>query len=87
MLSLQKVQSAVAIDTDFDSRSIFWSDITADTISRADWNGSEQAVVVSQPLESPAGVAVDWIGRNLYWTDSGKFTKKTETKNLTLLTL
>jgi hypothetical protein len=71
VLSLQKMQSAVAIDMDFESRSIFWSDITADTISRALWNGTGQTVVVAQPLESPAGVAIDWIGRNLYWTDSG----------------
>lgn len=25
----------------------------------------------SKGLNSPEGVAVDWIGRNLYWTDSG----------------
>lgn len=71
VLSLQKVQSAVSIDVDYESRTIFWSDITSDTISRAGWNGTDQLVVVGQPLESPAGVAVDWIGRNLYWTDSG----------------
>lgn len=22
-------------------------------------------------LESPAGLAVDWAGQNLYWTDAG----------------
>lgn len=28
-------------------------------------------VVVGTSLESPAGLAVDWAGQNLYWTDAG----------------
>jgi len=27
--------------------------------------------VVSVEIDSPDGVAVDWVGRNLYWTDKG----------------
>lgn len=72
VLPLQRVQSVVSIDFDYESRNIFWSDITADTISKAQWNGAGQSVLISQPLESPAGLSVDWLGRNLYWTDSGK---------------
>jgi len=25
-------------------------------------------------LDSPEGVAIDWIGRNMFWTDSGSDT-------------
>ena len=30
-----------------------------------------QEMVVATEVESPDGVAVDWIARNLYWTDTG----------------
>ncbi|RWS31707.1 low-density lipoprotein receptor-related protein 4-like protein [Leptotrombidium deliense] len=72
VLPLRNVNSAVSLDWDFESFSIFWSDITNDTINRAFWNGSRETVIVSQPMESPAGVAVDWIAQNIYWTDSGR---------------
>ena len=28
-------------------------------------------VLVSSDVKHPDGVAVDWVGRNLYWTDTG----------------
>ena len=28
-------------------------------------------VIVSSDLQHPDGVAVDWVARNLYWTDTG----------------
>lgn len=28
---------------------------------------------MSSNLETTDGLAVDWIGRNLYWTDTGGF--------------
>ncbi|RWS07607.1 low-density lipoprotein receptor-related protein 4-like protein [Dinothrombium tinctorium] len=72
VLPLRTVNSAVSLDWDYDSFSIFWSDITNDTINRAFWNGSKESVIVSQPMESPSGVAVDWVAHNIYWTDSGR---------------
>lgn len=27
--------------------------------------------IVSTEIDSPDGIAVDWVGRNLYWTDKG----------------
>ena len=29
-------------------------------------------VIISCCLSAPEDVAVDWMGRNLYWTDSGR---------------
>lgn len=40
---------------------------------RANFDGSESEVIVSSNLETTDGLAVDWIGRNLYWTDTGGF--------------
>ena len=67
-----EIQTAVSLDFDFQSRTIYWSDITSDTISKAAYNGTGQKVLISQPLISPASIAVDWIAKNLYWTDSGR---------------
>ena len=30
-----------------------------------------QCSTIPPGLGSPEGVAVDWVGRNMYWTDSG----------------
>ena len=31
-------------------------------------------VVVDTSLESPAGLAIDWVTNKLYWTDAGTIT-------------
>lgn len=50
-----EIQTAVSLDFDFQSRTLYWSDITSDTISKAAWNGTGQRVLITQPLISPAG--------------------------------
>ncbi|KAJ3612345.1 hypothetical protein NHX12_020621 [Muraenolepis orangiensis] len=42
-----------------------------DTISRAFMNGSAVEHVVEFGLDYPEGMAVDWLGKNLYWADTG----------------
>ena len=32
---------------------------------------SDVQVVVRSELKHPDGIAVDWVARNLYWTDTG----------------
>ncbi|XP_053206741.1 low-density lipoprotein receptor-related protein 4-like [Panonychus citri] len=74
VLSLSNINSAVSLDWDYPSLSIFWSDVTNDTINRADWDGVKQTVIAGQPMDSPSGLSVDWIGHNVYWSDSGRNT-------------
>ncbi|KAH7969024.1 hypothetical protein HPB52_013696 [Rhipicephalus sanguineus] len=40
-------------------------------ISRAFLNGSQLESIVEFGLELPESLAVDWVGRNLYWADLG----------------
>lgn len=47
---------------------VYWSDSSRDEIFRAHLNGSAQEQVVDQ-LGTPDGIAVDYVGRNLYWAD------------------
>ena len=63
--------NAIALDFHYAKGIFFWTDVTLDVIMRANINGSGSVVIVSQGLESPGGIAVDWIHDRLYWSDSG----------------
>lgn len=41
---------------------------------RANLDGSGMETVVSQGLKTTDGLAVDWVSRNMYWTDTGRNT-------------
>ena len=41
-------------------------------ISDTSMNGNDS--ILSNRMEFPEGIAVDWVSRNVYWTDSGKKT-------------
>ncbi|KAI8440067.1 hypothetical protein MSG28_001491 [Choristoneura fumiferana] len=71
VIPVDNIKSAVALDWDHNSNSIFWTDVDKDTINRAYLNGSHQTVIVGSNLISPAGLAYDWLTDKLYWTDAG----------------
>uniref|UniRef100_A0A672G5Y7 LDL receptor related protein 4 n=1 Tax=Salarias fasciatus TaxID=181472 RepID=A0A672G5Y7_SALFA len=71
VIPLADVRNAVALDWHDKDGYIYWTDVTTDSINRALWNGSKQEVVVDTSLESPAGLAIDWVTNKLYWTDAG----------------
>ena len=74
--------NAVAIDYDYESGCTFWSDVTAQgsTLRKLCNNESDQTPINLATLQNPDGLAVDWIGRNLYWCDKG--TDTIEVSNL-----
>ena len=65
-------QGAIALDYDFDSGYIFWTDVVEENIKRAPMQDkSKVEILVKIDLDTPDGIAVDWINKKLYWTDTG----------------
>lgn len=63
--------AAVAIDYDYDTGFMYWTDVVLGNIQRALINKTGSIQVVVRGLKSPEGLAVDWINKKLYWTDAG----------------
>ncbi|KAK7889909.1 hypothetical protein WMY93_025469 [Mugilogobius chulae] len=68
------LKNAVALDVDVSSNKMFWCDLFHQKIYSAYINkaseSSEQVTLIDS-LNSPEGLAVDWVHKNIYWTDSG----------------
>ena len=78
---VSNLEDAVAVDFSFSENSIFWTDVSAEMIKRTWVNDSQMMVdVITTGLVSPDGLACDWLGKKLYWTDSE--TNRIETSNL-----
>ncbi|KAL7976342.1 hypothetical protein Chor_002561 [Crotalus horridus] len=75
------LEDAAALDFVFIRGLIYWSDVSEEAIKRTEFNqsGSVQNIVISGLL-SPDGLACDWLGEKLYWTDSE--TNRIEVSNL-----
>ncbi|VDP15534.1 unnamed protein product, partial [Soboliphyme baturini] len=64
------VENAIALAWDSVDNRVYWSDLKDKSINYATINGSEKQVFLNTGLDVVEGMAVDWIGRNLYWVDS-----------------
>ena len=60
-----------AVDFIYDDGTIYFADDGKNVIGRVNTDGSGLEYVVTKGLNRPHGIAVDWVGRNLYWTDMG----------------
>ena len=66
-----RLHGAVAVDVDIQTQEIFWSDVKRKQIRKGSIDGRlSHEVVISKDLGVVEGIAVDWVGRKLYWTDS-----------------
>uniref|UniRef100_A0AAY4EDX2 EGF-like domain-containing protein n=1 Tax=Denticeps clupeoides TaxID=299321 RepID=A0AAY4EDX2_9TELE len=67
------LEDAAAVDYVHAQGLVYWSDVSEEAIKRTFFNQSGasgvQTTVVSG-LASPDGLACDWLGNKLYWTDS-----------------
>uniref|UniRef100_A0A4W5QI25 LDL receptor related protein 1 n=1 Tax=Hucho hucho TaxID=62062 RepID=A0A4W5QI25_9TELE len=72
----QGLNNAVALDFDYRQQRIYWTDVTTQgsMIRRMHINGSDVQVLHRTSLSNPDGLAVDWVGGNLYWCDKGRDT-------------
>ncbi|XP_037085520.1 prolow-density lipoprotein receptor-related protein 1-like [Pollicipes pollicipes] len=69
------LQNTIAFDFLYtrDGYQVFWSDITRDKIYRGSLINdvlSDVTAVISTGLATAEGLAVDWVGHNLYWVES-----------------
>ncbi|XP_048242332.1 low-density lipoprotein receptor-related protein 6-like isoform X1 [Haliotis rufescens] len=75
------LEDASAVDFIFSEGAIFWTDVSLEVIKRTNLNDPQNSInVIATGLVSPDGLACDWLGMKLYWTDSE--TNRIEVSNL-----
>ncbi|XP_011500691.1 PREDICTED: low-density lipoprotein receptor-related protein 6 isoform X2 [Ceratosolen solmsi marchali] len=71
IIPITGIKDASALDFEISDNRLYWTDVKLKSITRAFMNGSEVEKVVDLGLETPDGLAIDWIAHNLYWSDTG----------------
>uniref|UniRef100_T1K526 EGF-like domain-containing protein n=2 Tax=Tetranychus urticae TaxID=32264 RepID=T1K526_TETUR len=66
----KEIARAISLDYDPIDDRIYWTDDDAKAIRRAHLNATQFDNVINSDLNHPDGIAVDWISRNLYWTEA-----------------
>lgn len=61
---------AIGVAADCADQTFYWTDVSGGRISRANLQGFDKELV-SSDFSSPEGIAIDWLARNIYVTDSG----------------
>ncbi|NXM78876.1 LRP2 protein, partial [Serilophus lunatus] len=67
LLATDKDHVVFSLDYDLVERKVFWMDLATETIRWQDLNSGKKGTLV-KGVRSDC-IAVDWLGRNLYWTD------------------
>lgn len=64
-------QTPVGLDVDCLTGHVYWSDVVKGNIYKAPYNGSGSELILEVfPKNSTEGIAIEWVSRNIYWTDS-----------------
>ena len=67
--------NVVALDFDIKEQYMYFCDVTAKTIFRAKYSNAnddqpaEREAVIRHDSHGLEGIAIDWVGRKLYWLD------------------
>ncbi|ERE82996.1 low-density lipoprotein receptor-related protein 8 [Cricetulus griseus] len=72
------LKNVVSLDVEVATNRIYWCDLSYRKIYSAHMDKAsipdEQVVLIDEQLHSPEGLAVDWVHKHIYWTDSGNKT-------------
>ena len=83
VMAVSGVHAALAFDVDVAANTVYWIEAspTRKAIFRSLLNGSRSELVVAlEPTgeASPHSLAVDWIAKNVYWSDTGVTARRIE---------
>lgn len=71
ILPLSDGRMPTSIDYDVKTQTIYYSGGKKNAIERVNLNGTKKESVKVLPEMNCEGLAIDWTGRNLFWTDEG----------------
>lgn len=72
MLPLTGFSMPRAFDYSVETRSVYISDTEKNIIVNISLVDGKKSIVLNKNLDKCDGLAIDWMGKNLYWTDEGK---------------
>ena len=71
VLPIEGVHGAVVVDYHYNKSYIFYADVNVDAIRRVNMkNCSDTKTIISSGLNTPNGLAVDWLANNIYFSDT-----------------
>lgn len=71
VLPIDGVHGAVVVDYHYNKSYIFYADVNVDAIRRVNMkNCSDTKTIISSGLNTPNGLAVDWLANNIYFSDT-----------------
>ncbi|CAG0912851.1 unnamed protein product [Notodromas monacha] len=73
-IPLTDVTAANIVEFDPVEKRIYWIEEKERAIRSCSMDGTDEKFITSSSLDRPEDLAIDWVSRNLYWTDGG--TKK-----------
>lgn len=65
----QDLTNVVALDYDYNTSMIYFCDVTAKTIFSTKVGSNKREPIVRHDSHGLEGLAVDWVGKKLYWLD------------------
>ncbi|XP_053382468.1 low-density lipoprotein receptor 2-like isoform X2 [Mercenaria mercenaria] len=79
---VEETTNSIALDIDYEDGLMFWTDVGTEKIMRAKVGGDAvlandiQTLISNEKGDafSPDGLAVDWLYKHFYWTDTGSDT-------------
>uniref|UniRef100_A0A8C6V3R4 Low density lipoprotein receptor-related protein 1Bb n=1 Tax=Neogobius melanostomus TaxID=47308 RepID=A0A8C6V3R4_9GOBI len=71
MVPIEDLVNPRAIDYHAELGYIYFADTTSFLIGRQKIDGNNRETILKDELDNVEGISVDWIGRNLYWTNDG----------------